>query len=173
MGLAVDLEWLLSKYGYFALFAVFSLGLVGLPIPNEVVVMTGGAASSGGLLLSPVAFFSSYAGICCGLTVGYVIGRFVGKPILVRIGRKPKFEKYIAKSQELVGKYGKYSLLFTYFIPVVRNLMPYVFGANGMSYATFALFAYSGAFLWTTLFFCIGYFAEDQLDAETIFDIEL
>jgi membrane-associated protein len=158
----VDFEWLLGEYGYAALFIAFCLGIVGLPIPNEVVVMTGGAATTDGLLLAIPAFLMAYTGICSGLTVGFAVGRFVGLPILRRIGRGSKFETYIARSQQLVDKYGSAALLFTYFIPVVRNVMPYVVGANAMRYGTFALFAYSGAFVWTLIFFLIGRFTGVQ-----------
>ena len=36
---------LIGHYGYFALFFALWLGIVGMPIPDEVVVMTGGAAA--------------------------------------------------------------------------------------------------------------------------------
>ena len=154
--LEIDIEFL-TKNGYAALFFAFCLGLVGMPIPNEVVVMSGGAASSGGMLLPVPAFLSAYGGICCGLTVGYVIGRYVGMPILARIGKGPRGERAVRRAQELVNKYGSTALLFTYFIPFVRNMMPYVVGANAMSYRTFALYGYTGAFVWTLIYFLIGY----------------
>jgi len=154
----VEFEALLADFGYAALFIAFCLGIVGLPIPNEVVVMTGGAVSSDGTLLPIPAFLMAFLGICCGLTVGFTVGRYVGLPILRRIGRGPKFETYIERAQKLVEKYGSAALLFTYFIPVVRNVMPYVVGANAMKYRTFAMYAYSGAFVWTAIFFLVGYF---------------
>ncbi|WP_309118806.1 DedA family protein [Paenibacillus sp.] len=155
----MEFEALLADFGYAALFLAFCLGIVGLPIPNEVVVMSGGALSSEGLLLPVPAFLMAFGGISCGLTVGFVIGRYVGLPILKRFGaRGPKFEKNIERAQQLVGKYGSAALLFTYFIPFLRNLMPYVVGANAMKYRTFALYAYTGAFLWTAVFFLVGYF---------------
>ncbi len=159
----MEFEAILADFGYAALFFVFSLGVVGLPIPNEVVVMTGGAVASDGLLLPIPAFLLSFAGICCGLTVGFAIGRYVGLPILTKVGAKgPKFEKNIERAQRLVGKYGNSALLFTYFVPFLRNMMPYVVGANAMKYRTFALYAYSGAFVWTAVFFIVGYFAGVQ-----------
>ena len=155
---------MLNEYGYAALFFAFCLGIVGLPIPNEVVVMTGGAASSEGMLLPVPAFLMTYGGICCGLTVGFVVGRFVGVPILERLGRRPKFDAYVARSQRLVEKYGGTALLFTYFIPVVRNVIPYVIGAGGVRFPMFALFAYSGAFVWTAIFFIVGYLTGNEIN---------
>ena len=148
---------MLNEYGYAALFFAFCLGIIGLPIPNEVVVMTGGAVTSEGMLLPVPAFFMAYLGICCGLTVGFVVGRFIGLPILERLGKRPKFEPYVARSQRLVERYGGTALMFTYFIPVVRNVIPYVVGAGGVRFAVFAAYAYAGAFVWTALFFIIGY----------------
>jgi len=126
--------------------------------------MTGGAASSSGALLAVPAFLMAYLGVCCGMTVGFVIGRYVGQPILRRVGRRPRAEKAIERAQRLIDKYGSAALLFTYFIPFVRNVMPYVVGANAMKFRTFAIFAYGGAFVWTTIFFLIGYLTGAQLD---------
>jgi membrane-associated protein len=152
----VDFEMMLAEYGYTALFFVFCLGIIGLPIPNEVIVMTGGATTAEGLLHPLPSFLLTYLGVCCGLTVGFAVGRFIGLPILERVGRGPKIVPYIVKSQQLAEKYGSAVLLVTYFIPVVRNVIPYVMGAAAMRFTVFAIYAYSGALVWTMLFFMIG-----------------
>jgi membrane protein DedA with SNARE-associated domain len=40
----------------------------------------------------------------------------------------------------------------------VKHLTALFAGANKMPYRQFAIFAYTGAFLWTTTFFMLGYF---------------
>lgn len=55
----MDVEYLISiieQYGYAALFFSLWLGIVGLPIPDEVIVMTGGAVTGMGILHPLPAF---------------------------------------------------------------------------------------------------------------------
>jgi len=48
-------------------------------------------------------------------------------------------------------------LLIGYFVPGVRHLTAIFAGMNNMPYRQFAIFAYTGAFLWSTSFFTLGY----------------
>lgn len=90
----MDVEYLISiieQYGYAALFFSLWLGIVGLPIPDEVIVMTGGAVTGMGILHPLPAFLIVYLGVISGLSLGYVLGRTVGTPILERLRRKKKW----------------------------------------------------------------------------------
>lgn len=73
----MNYEWFLStlqQFGYAALFFMLWLGIVGIPIP---------------------AFILTYLGVVSGLTLGYLLGRYAGTPILTRLRRKKKMEKYL------------------------------------------------------------------------------
>ena len=48
---------IIEEIGYVALFLVLCLGLIGLPIPNEAVVMTGGALAEAGILPVPSCLY--------------------------------------------------------------------------------------------------------------------
>jgi membrane-associated protein len=67
----------ISQLSYAALFFALWLGIVGMPIPDEVIVLTGGAVSQAGLLLTFPAFIVTYLGVISGLSLGYVLGRFI------------------------------------------------------------------------------------------------
>ena len=60
------------------------------------------------------------------------------------------------KSQEMVDKYGQYALVTSYFIPVVRHIVPYLVGMNNMSFKTYALYSYTTGFVWTLVYFVLG-----------------
>jgi membrane-associated protein len=149
---------LIGQYGYAALFFCLWLGIVGMPIPDEVIVMTGGLVASVGLLDLVPAFFVTYLGVVTGLTIGYVLGRVMGEAALQRLSKRKKIEKYIKKSYELIDRYGSYSLCISYFFPVVRHIVPYLVGIGRMSFGRYVLFSYSTGFVWTLLFFTVGRF---------------
>ncbi|GGE13071.1 alkaline phosphatase [Marinithermofilum abyssi] len=157
------LQWIM-EYGYLALFFCLWLGIVGLPLPDEGIVMTGGAVSAAGILQPVGSFAVTYLGVISGLSLGYVLGLRVGAPVLDSFERKPKWRKAIRQSQELVAKYGPYSLCISYFFPVLRHVVPYLVGMNRMPFRQYALLSYSTGFIWTLLFFSAGMIFKNAID---------
>ncbi|MCZ8523381.1 MULTISPECIES: DedA family protein [Paenibacillus] len=154
----------IQQFGYLALFFALWLGIVGMPIPDEVVVMTGGMVGAFRLLAPLPAFLVTYVGVASGLTLGYMLGRVLGPPVLERMKKKKSIEVYIERSNRLLEKYGAVTLVFSYFLPVVRHLVPYLVGINGMSYRVYALYSYGVGFLWTLLYFLLGYYFGDSIN---------
>ncbi|OQR53942.1 DedA family protein [Bacillus sp. CDB3] len=154
----MELHELLSyieQYGYWALFFCLWLGIVGMPIPDEMIVMSGGFVSSLGILNVIPAFVLTYLGVVSGLSLGYILGKVFGTKVLDKLMKKKK-AKYLLKSQQMVGKYGHYALVTSYFIPVVRHIVPYLVGMNNMSFKTYALYSYTTGFVWTLVYFVLG-----------------
>lgn len=147
---------LIQNYGYPALFFALWLGIVGMPIPDEVVVMTGGFVTALGLLTPVPAFILTYLGVVSGLSLGYVLGHRLGAPVIERLVKKKKAGKYLIKAQELLEHFGHYALVLSYFFPVVRHLVPYLVGIGKMPYRKYATYSYSTGFLWTLVYFVIG-----------------
>jgi membrane-associated protein len=154
---------MIGQYGYAALFFALWLGIVGMPIPDEGIVMTGGAVAASGVLKPFPAFLLTYLGVVSGLTLGYMLGRWIGTPALERLRRKKKLAVYLDKSEKLVERYGSYALVISYFLPVVRHVLPYLVGLNKMTFRRYALISYSTGFIWTLIFFIIGYFVGDHV----------
>lgn len=149
-----------EQYGYAALFFLLWLGIVGMPIPDEVIVMSGGFITSLGLLQPVPAFLLTYAGVVSGLSIGYGLGRTVGAPALAYLTRK-KTGKYVEKANQLVNRYGAYSLIISYFFPVVRHVVPYIVGINKMPLPKYMLLSFSTGFVWTLILFFAGrYFGQ-------------
>ncbi|PRD07576.1 alkaline phosphatase [Bacillus sp. MYb56] len=145
----------IEQYGYWALFFCLWLGIIGMPIPDEMIVMSGGFVSSLGILNVIPAFVLTYLGVVSGLFLGYIIGKVFGTKVLDKLMKKKK-AKYLLKSQQMVEKYGHYALVTSYFIPVVRHIVPYLVGMNNMSFKTYALYSYTTGFVWTLVYFVLG-----------------
>ncbi|MDF9482287.1 DedA family protein [Bacillus cereus] len=154
----MELHELLSyieQYGYWALFFCLWLGIIGMPIPDEMIVMSGGFVSSLGILSVIPAFLLTYLGVVSGLSLGYILGKIFGTKVLDKLVKKKK-AKYLLKSQQMVEKYGHYALVTSYFIPVVRHIVPYLVGMNNMPFKTYALYSYTTGFVWTLVYFVLG-----------------
>ncbi|MEJ2109575.1 MAG: DedA family protein [Acidobacteriota bacterium] len=148
----------ITQYGYFAIFILLLLGIVGLPFPDEwLLTFTGYLIFKQNLSLWP-AFIVAATGSMCGITVSYGLGRSAGLFIVHRYGRLFRIsQKDLDRVHGWFGRFGKWMLLVGYFIPGVRHLTAIVAGASKMEYRHFALFAYTGALIWATVFIWIGY----------------
>jgi membrane protein DedA with SNARE-associated domain len=148
---------LITKYSYAGIFIALGLGIVGLPIPDESLIAYTGFLSSQGkldvLLLLPVMI----AGTSLGITVSYLLGKFSRHYVSDKYNKFPVNAAHLQNIKEFYDKYGRFALLIGYFIPGVRHLTALFAGMNYMTYRQFALFAYTGAFLWTTTFLTLGY----------------
>ncbi|MBG9790696.1 DedA family protein [Brevibacillus laterosporus] len=148
----------IEQYGYLAIFFLLWLGIVGLPVPDELVVATGGLVAALGYLNPYYAFLAGYFGVVSGLSIGFFLGRWVGPPILTRLAKKKKFGPYIDRSTALIKKYGTFSLFISYLLPVVRHLVPYVVAVGGMTFRKYALYSYTTGLVWALAFYFLGYF---------------
>lgn len=153
-----QLQLWIGEYGYAAIFALLTLGIVGLPVPDETLLaLTGFLVFRGKLQLAP-AYFSALLGTVSGISLSFAIGRIGGHRLVRRFGR------YLHVTPERLTKVttwfshrGRWSLMIGYFLPGVRHLIALVAGSTTMDYRTFALFAYSGAIFWSALFIGAGY----------------
>jgi len=155
----VTQEWLLGliqDYGYFALFFALWLGIVGMPIPDEVIVITAGIVVSMGFLKPIPAFVMTFLGVASGLSIGYVLGYLLGPPIMVRLARKERLKPHIARASELLTRHGPTALIISYIFPVVRHIVPYLVGVNKMPFRRYVLYSYSAGLAWTGIYFLIG-----------------
>jgi membrane protein DedA with SNARE-associated domain len=160
--MAAVFGWI-AHYGYGAIFGALMLGILGLPVPDETLLMfTGYLVYKAELRFVP-ALVAAFLGSICGITVSYTLGRTLGLYLVQRLGH---FLHIDAEKLERVNAWydrkGKYALLFGYFVPGVRHLAAYVAGSSQLPLTIFAPFAYTGGFLWTSTLITVGYFLGDE-----------
>jgi membrane protein DedA with SNARE-associated domain len=152
------LQWV-ATYGYFAIFSLLMLGIVGLPVPDEFLLASCGfLVFQGHLRLIPTAA-SAFAGSACGITCSYIIGCTVGWKFLhSRLGRFLHInDEQIARVHDWFNRMGHWALIVGYFVPGFRHFTAIVAGTSKLEYRAFALFAYFGAAMWVSTFLFIGY----------------
>lgn len=148
-----------EQFGHLALFMVLCLGIVGLPIPNEVVAITGGILSATDVLNPITSFLMVFLGICSGATTGYCVSKYTaGRYLSKKVSDQNKLGEFMSKYEKINNQYGNYAVSLCVFLPGFRTLTPYIIGMKGMSYLKFAVYSYSAAFLWTVIYFSFGMF---------------
>ncbi len=151
------LGWV-AEYGYPALFLLLMVGIVGLPVPDETLLTFAGYLVSQRQLAFPPTFIAAFLGSACGITLSYCLGRGLGGSVMKRVSRVLATDPAaLDHVQAWFARRGKYMLLVGYFVPGVRHVTALVAGASRMPLAPFALYAYTGALLWSLSFLALGY----------------
>lgn len=152
------LPWI-NHYGSVAIFFWLALGIIALPIPEESLFVFIGFLMAKEKLPLFSTIMAAYAGTCCGITGSYGLGRATGHYLNRGWGRYIGLtEKRFQAAHNWFERIGKWALFIGYFIPGVRHLTGYVAGAVKLCYRHFALYAYSGGLIWSSLFMGLGYF---------------
>ncbi|MGH7257386.1 MAG: DedA family protein [Nitrospiraceae bacterium] len=150
-------EWI-ARYGYGGIFLLLMLGIVGLPVPDEALLTFVGYLSFKGELAFVPSLAAAFLGSSTGISLSYGIGWFAGSQVVTKLGPVLHLSpEHLAQGQTWVQRWGKYALLFAYFVPGVRHLVALLAGAAKLPLNVFARFAYCGALLWSTTFIAVGY----------------
>lgn len=163
MELATVVEYI-QQHGYLALFLSFYVCLLGLPVPNEVLVMTGGMLASSDYFHPVYTFLTVYLTVILNATILYLIGKTTGNRVILRLEKYEKVSKNLLKASSLIHRYGAYAASICYLLPVVRHFIPFLMGTYRYSYLTFASFSYVSGFCWTMSLFLIGSFFSTKID---------
>jgi membrane protein DedA with SNARE-associated domain len=150
-------QWI-TRHGYVGIFSLLVFGIVGLPVPDEWLLTFSGYLVFKRTLHFFPAFAAAFLGTACGITVSYTLGRIFDTYVLMKYGRYIHLTPdKLERVHSWFERRGRWTLTIGYFIPGVRHLTGYVAGASELSFASFALFAYSGAFCWAAVFITLGY----------------
>jgi len=152
-------SWLI-RYGTPLLFFAQVFGIIGVPIPDELLLTVAGALVRKGLLRGSPTAFAAIAGCLSGITVSYAIGRIVDVAVLH--GHIHRHQPAIDRAQAWFRRFGSWLITFGYFIPGVRHVTAILAGSSCLGYRVFALYAYPGGVLWCAVFLSLGYYAGDR-----------
>jgi membrane protein DedA with SNARE-associated domain len=156
------LDWI-QTYEYPGIVVLLMLGIVGLPIPDETLLLVVGYLSFNGDLSMTLSLLSAMLGSACGITISYGLGRLLGARVSTTLGPWLHINQtHLLTAQRWIDQWGKYGLLVAYFVPGLRHLGALTVGASGLRYPTFAIFAYSGAVVWSATFITAGYLLGDE-----------
>jgi membrane protein DedA with SNARE-associated domain len=148
----------ISQYGLVGLFGALVFGILGLPIPDETLLVFFGYLTSRGTFHPLMTWLTALAGSMGGITCSYVVGRTAGHGFIHRYGKYIHFtEERMERVLEWFDRIGHWLLTIGYYIPGIRHFTALVAGMSGMKYRSFALYAYPGALLWVSTFLTIGY----------------
>ena len=150
-------------YGFLFLIVFAETGLVVAPfLPGDSLLFAAGALCGAGYLNPIVMMVVLIAAAIIGDAVNYSVGRAIGPRVFSATDTQTRLHRmlnreHLNRAHQFFEKYGGKAIVLARFVPIVRTFVPFVAGAGYMSYPAFAFFNVTGALLWVTSCFGLGY----------------
>jgi membrane protein DedA with SNARE-associated domain len=160
---------LIDHYGYGGLFVALVLANVGAPIGAEIItVFAGGLTATGHLPFLWLTILVAVLGEVVGATIGYLIGRFGGRPLVDRYGRYLHLtHENLDKVHAFFERYGSFSVFICRFIPVIRGIVAIPAGLAEMNLAHFYFWYTAGSLIFCGGLILLGSALGKHMDAVT------
>jgi len=152
------------QYGYGALFGVLFAESFGLPLPGEAFLVTASFLATQGQLNIWLVGLTAWTAAVLGDNVGYAIGRFGGRRLVIRHGARVGISaERLNKTERFFARYGPEIVIVARFIPVLRQLNGIVAGSAGMGWKRFVIYNALGGLLWVGAWSSGVYYFGDQI----------
>ena len=155
-------SWL-GTWGYLGIFVAVFIGNLGIPVPEETVMVAAGFLANRDILdlryVYLVVIISAVTGDCCG----FLIGRTGGQRLLTRLASKSQFIRTrYERLQVFFQTHGSKAVFMARFITGARFMAGPMAGAAGMPFYQFLGWNILGALVWCTLVVTVGYLLGDE-----------
>jgi membrane protein DedA with SNARE-associated domain len=163
---AIDvLETIQHALGYFGYAAVVLFIMIessGIPFPGETMLLF--ASFTAGLPGSHLLIFwvlvAAASGAIIGDNLGYLAGRYGGRPFALRFGKYFFLkEHHLDSAEQFFVKHGDKTVFFGRFVAVLRAWAAFLAGVNKMTWPKFLLYNAAGGICWATLMGLLAYYA--------------
>jgi membrane-associated protein len=157
-------ETWIGHWGYVAVFLVVVLGNIGLPVPEETIILLSGYLAWRGTFSLPAAIAVGILSAIAGDNLGYWVGRRAGRPLLESYGRYLWVSpQTIRKAEDFFARYGHWAVFLGRFIAGVRFLNGPLAGISRMPFREFFPYNAGGAVVYVTAVALVGYAAGENL----------
>lgn len=155
-----------TDYGYIAVFGILILCGFGLPIPEDITLVSGGVISGLDLANPHTMCIVGLAGVLIGDSTMFLAGRIFGYRIQrIRTFRRILSPRRFSQIQRKFKQYGLSLLFVARFLPGLRSPIFLVAGmSRRIPYHTFILMDGFAALISVPVWIYLGYFFADNLD---------
>jgi membrane protein DedA with SNARE-associated domain len=164
------LAGLLSAVGALGPAAAMAVESVFPPIPSEVVLPLAASLVASGALSFLVAVLAATAGSVLGAWVLYAMGRFGGRPALLRLGPLRRIdEARLARAEAWFARRGDWLVVVGRLVPGLRAVVSIPAGTARMPLWRFTLLTAIGSLIWIQVRGLVGdYPGVAHLDADRV-----
>jgi membrane protein DedA with SNARE-associated domain len=149
---------LYASYGYAVIFVPVLLETAGLPLPGETILLLSGVAASTGRIDVWVAIAVGAAAAIIGDNIGYAIGRYGGRRVVMRLAHVGRIESSLAWGERFFNRHGGKTVFLARWIFGLRIFGAWIAGMVHMPWRVFVLWNAAGGITWCCSVIGLGYF---------------
>lgn len=165
-GFLAHLAPVLDHYGYLAIGGFVLLEDFGVPVPGETILIAGAVYAGAGRLSIVIVALVAFAAAVAGDNIGYAIGHFGGRALVLRYGRYVLLtSERLDKAERFFCRHGGKVVVAARFIEGLRQANGIVAGIARMPWRQFLLFNAVGAALWVGVWTLLGDLAGNHIGA--------
>lgn len=132
--------------------------LFGFFLPGDTLLFAAGIFASQGFFSLPLLIIGCVISAIVGDSVGYWMGKHVGRKVFEHKYSPFLNSKHIEKAERFYQKHGPVTIIIARFIPVIRTFAPIIGGIAKMDYKKFVFYNIAGGILWGTSLPLLGYY---------------
>ncbi len=154
----------LTHYGLWAIALLVLIEDFGIPVPGETVLIAGAIYAGSGRLNVVAVGVVGFVAAVIGDNIGYLIGRFGGRALVLRWGRYVFITpQRLEHAESFFEHHGGKIITIARFIEGLRQANGLIAGITHMHWLKFAAFNALGAALWVGTWVSVGYFAGQHI----------
>lgn len=155
----------LSTFGYLIIFISLFLGIVGIPAPEESLLVLIGMLCIHSDLSLGFSIFSAFSGTLVGMIVAYFFGRQINPSIFQKYGVFVGLtEERWMKVQENYRKRVKRTIILGLYLPGIRQINPYFAGFARVKFHTYLICSVIGSLIWTIPYMIGSYYVGNLVE---------
>jgi membrane protein DedA with SNARE-associated domain len=156
-------QWI-ADYGYLAVFLIVFMETAGVPLPGEITLILAGVAAHRGNLDLPLVIVIGATAAIIGDNVGYVIGRYGGRRVVLRLAHYGRVDSMLGWGERFFASHGGKTVFLARWTAGLRIFGAWIAGMTHMPWRTFFVWNAAGGITWVSATVLAGYFFSGSVE---------
>ena len=161
-----NIAQVIETWGYLGIFIFVFVGNLGLPVPEESVVLAAGFLAGREILSLKMVIAVAFVSAVVGDNFGYMLGRTGGRQVVVRLAHSSSWLRWRHRRfKAFFDVHGNKTIFFARFIAGLRFVAGPMAGTLRMPFWRFFGWNVMGATVWCATVAYLGFVLGDQWEA--------
>lgn len=159
------IENILEHFTYLAIITLLFISGVGIPMPEEPILLLGGFISAEGFTNIWLTLLAAITGIIAGDNAGYILGRNHGERFLKTVEKRFRIpKKRVDKEIKLFKEHPLKAIFIMRFLPGLKIFGPALAGYTGVKWSKYQIVNLSAVILYVPLMILIGWYFSTNIE---------
>lgn len=156
----------IDDYGLLAVAVLVFIENLGIPMPGEATLVLAGIYTKSGELNLVAVLLVGWAAAVVGDNIAFSIGRYGGRPLVLRLGRRFGLtHDVLDRVEAFYERHGSKTVAAGRFLPILRHLNGLAAGVTAMTWKRFVIANAIGAAIWVGVWTTVGRLAGAHIEA--------